>query len=498
MKGSKQGGRPGSVSKQLHSALWRTVIVTVLVFLFILISMNVLANKITAQTELYQIFNQLFAQAEQVERDMFNMQYTGAEAERQACWESLRRLTAEAEAMRALCPSRAVEDLYHHVGTYVETAGRALDVRAGGSGSWGAYAHQQYVGNLLQERYSRVYESVSDTYALRLAYYKRLQAICLVISLLMGSAYLVAATWNITAIARRFTAPVTALAEAARRVNLGELETPALPTGENNELGLLIDTFDSMLARIRSQMLDLQDKYRIESQLREQEVGNLKLKSRVQQMQYQMLCAQINPHFLFNALGSVSATAYCENAEKTAALCTSLASFLRYALRDLNRTITVQDEVENVKDYLFIQQMRYGSDIYVDVNIESGCDAAALPSMVLQPLVENAFVHGWQTHEGSGTERYIGITVYRAEDCVCLSVFDNGCGMPPAKVNELNSILEQEDDTVGESIGVYNVLRRLQIFCGGSLRYRFASKPGEFTEVTIQLPDRKGEPCTGC
>lgn len=498
MKGSAQGGKPGSVSKQLHSALWRTVIVTVLVFLFIVISMNVLAHKITAQTELFQTFNRLFAQAEQVERDLFDMQYTGADEERRNCRESLRRLMADAAAMRALCPTRTVEDLYHHVGTYAEAAGRALEVRAGGDSDWSAYANQQYLGNLLQERYSGVYESVSDTYALRLAYYKRLQIICLVISLVVGAAYLFVATWNITAVSRRFTAPVTALAEAARRVNLGELETPALPVGGNNEIGLLIDTFDSMLARIRSQMLDLQDKYRIETQLREQEMGNLKLKSRVQQMQYQMLCAQINPHFLFNALGSVSATAYCENAEKTAALCTSLARFLRYVLRDLDRTITVRDEVKNVQDYLFIQQMRYGSDIYVDVNIEPGCETAALPSMVLQPLVENAFVHGWQTHEGSGAERYIGITVYRAGGCVCLSVFDNGCGMPPDKLDELNRILEQEDDTVGESIGVYNVLRRLQIFCGGSLGYRFASKPGEFTEVTIQLPDRKGESCTDC
>ena len=496
MKRSRWGGGTGSVSRQLHGALWRTVSATVLVFLFILISMNLLAGRIIEQTELFQTFNRLFAHAAQVERDAFAMQYTGTAEDRRSCRDSLIALQSDAAQLRAICPSRAVEDLYRHVDTYAEAVRRAMDTRAGASGNWRDYTDQQYLGHLMQERYTGVYVSVTDTYETRLTYYKRLQTACLAFSIAIGAAYLLAATWNITAVARRFTEPVTALAAAARRVNLGELSPVALPEVGDNEIGLLIDTFDSMLTRIRSQMLDLKDKYRIERKLHEQELGNLKLKSRVQEMQYQMLCAQINPHFLFNALGSVSATAYCENAEKTAALCTSLASFLRYVLRDINRTITVRDEVNNVRDYLFIQQMRYGSEIDVDINIEAGCEELELPSMVLQPLVENAFVHGWQTHEGGGAERYIGIAAYRSGERASLSVFDNGQGMPPQKVEELNHILEQEDDTVGESIGVYNVLRRFQIFCGGSMRYRFDSRQGEYTEVTISFPLKRGGTCT--
>jgi len=203
------------------------------------------------------------------------------------------------------------------------------------------------------------------------------------------------------------------------------------------------------------------------------------------QAELKALQAQINPHFLFNALNTIAF--YCRTQPEVARdLIVHLAGFYRNILDRSEDMIDLETEIEHVKSYLKIEMARFGDKIEVVYDIGPGC-ACLVPPLILQPIVENAVRHGLYQRRGGGK---LIIGARRQGDLICLSVEDNGVGMDEAtRLAVLGS-----EPLSREKVGLANVNARLKMMYPRSPGLQIESIPGKGTRVTIPIPCAKRWP----
>jgi len=196
------------------------------------------------------------------------------------------------------------------------------------------------------------------------------------------------------------------------------------------------------------------------------------------------LQAQIQPHFLFNALNTVMALIRLD-AEKAREVLGHLADFLRRNLQSTQEeTVSLAREIEHVRNYLAVEEARFGDRLTVTYSLEPDALSVPLPPLTLQPIVENALVHGLK-----GVQRpwRIAIRAEAADGQVEISVSDNGCGIDP---DRLATLIDRPAAARGRQSGLalHNVHERLQGLFGSGAGLTIASRPGEGTTVTVRLP----------
>ncbi|QHW31442.1 sensor histidine kinase [Paenibacillus rhizovicinus] len=301
-------------------------------------------------------------------------------------------------------------------------------------------------------------------------------------------------------LSRSVTGPVGRLVRMARHVSEGrpqeQLPAPSVPS--RDELGILTTAFLQMIASLH-EAAD-RDKEQLE---RERFVKELELRA---------LQSQIQPHFLFNALNVLSKLALLEGAERTSDLIVSMSKLIRYRLRKLDEPVSLRDELGHVAEYAAIQQARFGGRIRFETEIDEQALSAKLPALTVQPLVENAFVHGIESIEAGAVIR-LAVTVDGSE--AVIEVADNGVGMDEAtrrsllqlnyEPHEPNSDSEQDSDadedaalpqgtkrpepaSMSAGLGTRNVFRRLQLFTGRGDAVEIRSAPAQGTTFTIRIP----------
>ncbi|MCG0238515.1 MAG: sensor histidine kinase [Firmicutes bacterium] len=195
------------------------------------------------------------------------------------------------------------------------------------------------------------------------------------------------------------------------------------------------------------------------------------------------LQAQIQPHFLFNALNTVMALIR-RDPEQARDVLGHLGDFIRRNLQTTQcETVTLGQELEHVRDYLAVEQARHGQRLTVTYDVSPGVLTARIPPLTLQPLVENAIVHGLKAVRRDGR---IHIAANRQDDTVVITVADNGRGIEPER---LQGLLERPASSQGgNGLALYNVHQRLQGLFGPRAGLRIASAPGSGTTVTVILP----------
>jgi len=224
---------------------------------------------------------------------------------------------------------------------------------------------------------------------------------------------------------------------------------------------------------------------RLEQRLAEQIRLNAELEEALRSMELRALQAQINPHFLFNTLSSIAASAFMEGAPKTNELVQALARLLRYTLRQIGQMVTVEEELRHVKDYLLIEKTRFGDRIRVEFDVKDEARGARLPLLSLQPLVENAIIHGLEPKAG-GTVRVTGRV---EDDQVKLEVSDDGVGVEVGESFQAGPETASVDRVSRVTgLGLENVRRRLEHAFGEKSDFAFSSRPGEGTTVTLTIP----------
>lgn len=279
-------------------------------------------------------------------------------------------------------------------------------------------------------------------------------------------------------ISRSVTGPVSRLVDMAKRMSRGELDTTPPPRSDD-ELGVLSTAFGQMSNDLKA--------------LIEKDKESLEKDRLVKELELQALQSQINPHFLFNTLNVLSKLALLEGAEKTSDLIVSMSNLLRYNLRKLDQPVMLRDELAHVQEYLTIQQARFRDRVRFELDIEESALEVPIPALTLQPLVENAFMHGLEGMEKGAVLR---LQIAQVPEGVRITLADNGSGMSE-EVRQALLRLEAGADPKPTStgLGTRNVFKRLQLFYGQSDLVDIESGPGKGTKITIVIPPRKeGEP----
>ncbi|MBY0097231.1 sensor histidine kinase [Mesobacillus maritimus] len=271
---------------------------------------------------------------------------------------------------------------------------------------------------------------------------------------------------------QNITRPIYRLTHAAREVARGKLDGPTLPES-NDEIGFLSKTFNKMRRDLEHNVRQLKEKSEQEKLLKEMELKSLQ--------------SQINPHFLFNTLNTISKYALIHGSEQIYKLINSISKLLRYNLGSMDKPVTLADEISVVQEYFYIQKTRFQDRVDFVVNVSDECLSLKLPILTLQPLVENAFIHGIEPYEQKGV---IEIEGYAREDNVVLKIRDNGIGMDP----ETNRMLLDKSTSTSRStghstgLGVKNVFRRLELFYQSKERISIESEIGRGTTIELVFP----------
>jgi two-component system, LytTR family, sensor kinase len=245
-----------------------------------------------------------------------------------------------------------------------------------------------------------------------------------------------------------------------------------------------IDAAAEMLFQVANYIVEMGVANLTQTALLEETKRAAALQAALQESQLRMLESQINPHFLFNALGLISYTAIREKAKETEEISYCLSDLLRYSLRNLAAPVTLGQELEAVQRYLAIQKLRFGARLHVDVDVDKTLHDLPIPCMILQPLVENAVVHAVEPLARPVTVR---VRAERRPDGLQLEISDDGPGMASGTLEMLRSG-SYTTRAVNDTVGLPNVIRRLQLEYGSRCRIDLDSQLGHGTRVTIRLP----------
>lgn len=270
--------------------------------------------------------------------------------------------------------------------------------------------------------------------------------ICLSVGLSIAIIFLVAYV-----VSRSLARPILILEQSMQQVQAGKLEKSEIDT-EITEIGSLADNFNIMVERIK---LLIEEKVLEEQRRKEIEVekANAELK---------FLRAQITPHFLFNTLNSIKWLAVIHGAAPVEEMITALGRLLECSMQKGNDFISLREEVDNVRAYLKIQEMRYGNRIKSEYQIEEEMEKYVVPKLILQPLVENAIIHGIDKNTDGGT---ISVRIFGRDDRIMMEVEDDGPGFPE------DLAAHDEEERSGKShrlngIGIQNINKRIQLIYG--------------------------------
>ncbi|QDY45711.1 sensor histidine kinase [Planococcus glaciei] len=280
---------------------------------------------------------------------------------------------------------------------------------------------------------------------------------------------------------RSITKPVQQLTKAANELAIGRFDRP-IKVDSNDEISFLAKTFDHMRSNINALILEIQKKAQLERELQES-------KMLLQESQLRNLQNQINPHFLFNTLNTLSKKAYLDGAEETSDLLVSVAGLLRYNLKRMDKAVSLYEEVYVLQQYIDIQKARYSDRLKFHTDVQESALGFQIPGLTLQPLIENAVIHAIEPEEDGGE---IWFRIQEVGDEVWIEIEDNGPGIDEEKQRQLleQAIISKEGHSTG--IGFGNVLKRLNLFFGREGLVEIDSEVGKGTKITLKLPKVKG------
>ena len=194
------------------------------------------------------------------------------------------------------------------------------------------------------------------------------------------------------------------------------------------------------------------------------------------------LQAQINPHFLFNSLNTIAS--FCRTApDRARELILDLSLYMRKNLDSSRGFIRLADELDQINSYLAIEKARFGEHIRVKLDVEAGCEDWPIPSLIIQPLIENAVKHGIRSKPEGGT---VGLTIRRLGNELGVTVYDDGAGMPDQVMAGLK--IHHDIESQFEGVGLRNSNRRLEQIYGAQYGMQISSLENHGTTITFSIP----------
>lgn len=268
-------------------------------------------------------------------------------------------------------------------------------------------------------------------------------------------------------IVRQMTNPLYVLTEKMSNVRSGNFDEYVEVSGPE-EVKELSSTFNYMIKDLNKYVYEL---VKVQKEKRAAEIHALQM--------------QINPHYIFNTLSSVKWLIWQGNGEKSINAIDSFIILLRNTISKTDEFITVEEEIENLKNYVFINNIRYGDKITVEYFVMPNCNDYLLPKLILQPFIENAFFHGFPSDE----EGKIQVFVKEQGECIRFEISDNGVGIEEDK---LDSLKEKKSirSTHFTGIGINNVDDRIKLIYGSDYGVEIKSEVKKGTTVLVLLPKK--------
>lgn len=281
---------------------------------------------------------------------------------------------------------------------------------------------------------------------------------------------------------KNFFKPLFSIIHSMKQVQHGDLSVQ-VEVKNQDEIGYLAKSFNKMIQRIKVTLE--------KNTLLIKEVYETKYLQK--EAQYNILCAQIKPHFLYNTLNTISLLIKYNDTDGAIGSIEKLSYFLR-GIMNSDKNITLKDELEIVASYLGILKARYSDNLIYEINVSQEYFDCLIPALTLQPLVENSIIHGCEIKRGKSK-----IKIYSSEDenYLYIHLTDNGIGIETKKLDMLNAELSKGisldeiskvDNAITESIGLINVNKRIKLKFGDSFGIRLYSSSSKGTHVQLKLP----------
>ena len=291
--------------------------------------------------------------------------------------------------------------------------------------------------------------------------------------------------------------PLVILADSSKKIARYDFSEPDLMVDNRDEMGDLVKSFNKMKHATEGYINTLKKNTEIAELLYREEMEKVETEKQLEAARLELLKSQINPHFLFNALNTISGTAKLEEAYTTDQMIASLSNLFRYNLKTSDQVVMLERELKVVEDYLFIQKMRFGERVAYECRTEVDPEEVMIPAFTLQPLVENAVIHGISRKEQGGR---IFLRVWQKEAYVIVSVADTGVGMAKERYEELCRTLEESrrkgKRTSKTGIGLGNIYKRVYtMYKNGHVKIYSTEQKGCVVQMWIPLerPDGTDE-----
>ena len=268
---------------------------------------------------------------------------------------------------------------------------------------------------------------------------------------------------------KTITTPLKNLISSIKEVENENFQV-VVPVTSKDEFGFLCEKFNFMVKRVD----ELVSKVISEERKRKD--------TEIMSMQY-----QIRPHFIYNTLSSIRLYAYLKGEEEISEMLSTMGRFLRNTIHNVGRMITVDEEIKNINDYIDLYKIRYNNGFKYQCLKEANVGECKIPSMMIQPIIENSFFHGLNTKIDGVYEAKVTLSVYECEKGICISVIDNGIGI---KEEDLDKICQGKcnDNIERLHIGIANTEKRIRGMFGEEFGISIKSEYGSYTQVDIILP----------
>jgi len=378
----------------------------------------------------------------------------------------------------------SVTNYIHLIDSLIETANRSVmfseeqEIEGATNEFNEANRISMYISEMTLKILDRELKSSNRFYRGIIKQSEELKKLGIWLLLLITVVLLLATYWFSLSITR----PIHQLTKAANALSQGRFDQQ-IEVKSNDEISFLAQTFDEMRININDLIVEIQQKAQLEHELQQ---SKLLLK----ESQFRSLQNQINPHFLFNTLNTLSKKAYLDGAEETSNLIVSVAGLLRYNLKRIDRSVTLFEEVVVLNQYMEIQKARFTDRLQYKFDIDESCLNVKIPGLTLQPIIENAVIHAIEPEQDGGT---IWFRISKDGPLVIIEIEDSGQGMSREKMEQLlkGHIIPIEGHSTG--IGFQNVVKRLHLFYGMEDLVTIDSKEGRGTKVVIQIPMAREE-----
>ena len=480
------------ISRKLVAVFLATSIIAMGVNLFIYINLNGALDKINSVFSSNISLNQLSDNLNEIHSGLTGYLETKGTDDLELYYASCQSMNLLMKDLNNTVTDNSVKlserDIRNMLETYMKTADEAIQAKRGRNIDEYTAKYNEccdirdYLNTYIYSVNNEQFKTNSNNYSAlvnSLRYTEIMSMLIFAVASVMNVLLIIVLTNTITR-------PLTRLSAKAEEISSGNPENvEPLEVISDDEVGKVTKAFNEMLASIKDYIARIRTQLITQSEMKEK---NLLMETHLKDAQLKYLQSQINPHFLFNTLNAGAQLAMMEGADRTALYIRNMADFFRYNVKKNSESVKLSEEIELVDSYVYILNVRFAGDILFEKDIDESLLDVMVPSMIIQPLVENSIKYGIKDVEPG--EGKITLSVYREGDNCCIRVSDNGIGTDEDIIEKIMSNEKKPSETRG--VGITNVMERLDLHYNNREVFEIKSKKNEGTQVTIKIPLEAG------